>query len=142
MFFDRPAPGSRALLVHLRNKVSELATAEEIEELTLSAGLEVVGLVESARREPHPKTMVGAGKTDEIRLAAIDLQADLIIFSEDLSPTQERNLEEALRLRVMGRTGLILEILLSELEPTKVSYKLNWHNLIMSHQDWSEAGLT
>lgn len=110
MFFDRPAPGSRALLVHLRNKVSELATAEEIEELTLSAGLEVVGLVESARREPHPKTMVGAGKTDEIRLAAIDLQADLIIFSEDLSPTQERNLEEALRLRVMGRTGLILEI--------------------------------
>jgi len=110
MFFDRPAPGSRALLVYLRNKVSELATAEEIEELTLSAGLEVVGLVESARREPHPKTMVGAGKTDEIRLAAIDLQADLIIFSEDLSPTQERNLEEALRLRVMGRTGLILEI--------------------------------
>ena len=110
MFFDRPAQGSRSLLVFLRNKVSELATPQEIEELVLSAGWDVVGLVESARRDPHPKTMVGSGKVEEIRFAAVSQSVDLVIFSEDLSATQERNLEIALGKRVLGRTGLILEI--------------------------------
>lgn len=84
MFFDRPAQGSRSLLVFLRNKGSELATPQEIEELVLSAGWDVVGLVESARRDPHPKTMVGSGKVEEIRLAAVSQSVDLVIFSEDL----------------------------------------------------------
>jgi GTP-binding protein HflX len=70
----------------------------------------VVGLIESARRDPHPKTMVGSGKVDEIKIAAEAAGANLVLFSEDLSSTQERNLEGALDLRVLGRTGLILEI--------------------------------
>ena len=110
MFFDRPAPGSKALLVFVRNKISDLATHEEVEELARSAGMAVVGLIESARRDPHPKTMVGSGKVDEIKAAAEAACANLILFSEDLSSTQERNLEGALDLRVLGRTGLILEI--------------------------------
>ena len=67
-------------------------------------------MVESARRDPHPKTMVGSGKVEEIRLAAVSQSVDLVIFSEDLSATQERNLEASLGKRVLGRTGLILEI--------------------------------
>ena len=110
MFFDRPAPGSKAMLVFIRNKTSDLATHEEVEELARSAGMAVVGLIESARRDPHPKTMVGSGKVDEIKVAAEAAGANLILFSEDLSSTQERNLEGALDLRVLGRTGLILEI--------------------------------
>ncbi len=110
MFFDRPAPGSKAMLVFLRNKNSDLATHEEVEELARSAGMAVVGLIESARRDPHPKTMVGSGKVDEIKAAADVAGANLVLFSEDLSSTQERNLEGALDLRVLGRTGLILEI--------------------------------
>ena len=54
--------------------------------------------------------MVGSGKVEEIRLAAVSQSVDLVIFSEDLSATQERNLEAALGKRVLGRTGLILEI--------------------------------
>ena len=110
MFFDRPAPGSKAMLVFIRNKTSDLATHEEVEELAQSAGMAVVGLIESARRDPHPKTMVGSGKVDEIKVAAEAAGANLVLFSEDLSSTQERNLEGALDLRVLGRTGLILEI--------------------------------
>ncbi|MDG1114426.1 MAG: GTPase HflX [Pseudomonadales bacterium] len=110
MFFDRPAPGSKAMLVFIRNKTSDLATHEEVEELARSAGMAVVGLIESARRDPHPKTMVGSGKVDEIKIAAESAGANLVLFSEDLSSTQERNLEGALDLRVLGRTGLILEI--------------------------------
>ena len=110
MFFDRPAPGSKAMLVFIRNKTSDLATHEEVQELARSAGMAVVGLIESARRDPHPKTMVGSGKVDEIKAAAEAVNANLVLFSEDLSSTQERNLEGALDLRVLGRTGLILEI--------------------------------
>ena len=110
MFFDRPAPGSKAMLVFIRNKTSDLATHEEVKELARSAGMAVVGLIESARRDPHPKTMVGSGKVDEIKIAAESAGANLVLFSEDLSSTQERNLEGALDLRVLGRTGLILEI--------------------------------
>jgi GTP-binding protein HflX len=110
MFFDRPAPGSKAMLVFIRNKTSYLATHEEVEELARSAGMAVVGLIESARRDPHPKTMVGSGKVDEIKAAAEAAGANLVLFSEDLSSTQERNLEGSLDLRVLGRTGLILEI--------------------------------
>ncbi|MGB1755644.1 MAG: ribosome rescue GTPase HflX [Pseudomonadales bacterium] len=110
MFFDRPAIGSEALLVFIQNKGSELATPEEIEELTLSAGLKVVGFVTSGRKEPHPKTLVGSGKVEEIKISAETADAELIIFSEDLTATQERNLEAAIGKRVMGRTALILEI--------------------------------
>jgi len=110
VFFDRPAIGSEALLVFIQNKGSELATPEEIEELTLSAGLKVVGFVTSGRKEPHPKTLVGSGKVEEIKISAETAGAELIIFSEDLTATQERNLEAAIGKRVMGRTALILEI--------------------------------
>jgi len=110
VFFDRPASGSRALLVFIQNKGSELATPEEIEELTVSAGLMPIALVKSARKEPHPKTLVGSGKVEEIKDVAESACAELIIFSEDLTSTQERNLEAAIGKRVMGRTALILEI--------------------------------
>ena len=110
MFFDRPTSGSQALLVFIQNKGSELATPEEIEELTVSAGLMPIALVKSARKEPHPKTLVGSGKVEEIKNAAESASAELIIFSEDLTSTQERNLEAAIGKRVMGRTALILEI--------------------------------
>ena len=110
MFFDRPEKGSRTLIVYVRNDASELATLEEIEELARSAELELLGYVESARHEPHPKTFVGEGKLAEVKDAAESLGAQLVLFSEDLSPAQERNLEGALNRRVLSRTGLILEI--------------------------------
>ena len=96
MFFERPEQGSRTLIVHIKNDRSELATLSEIEELARSADLELVGHVDSARREPHPKTYVGQGKLEEVRQAAEKEQAELILFSEDLSPAQERNLESDL----------------------------------------------
>lgn len=110
MFLDRPETGSRALLVHIQQNDSELATVEELTELTSSAGLVPVGLISSSRRFPHPGTFIGGGKVDEIRAWLEDHECELVIFGDDLSPTQERNLEQTLARRVLGRTGLILEI--------------------------------
>lgn len=110
MFFERPASGTQALLVHIDRSNSELASAGELQELALSAGLEPVGCVVSKRKYPHPGTYVGSGKLDEISEMSAEVNAELIVFDEDLSPTQERNIERILGKRVLSRTGLILEI--------------------------------
>ena len=110
MFFDRPESGSRALLVHIQKRDSELATPEELRELVVSADLTPVGCITSNRRYPHPGTFIGGGKVDEIAAWLQQQDCELVVFGDDLSPTQERNLEARLERRVLGRTGLILEI--------------------------------
>jgi GTP-binding protein HflX len=110
VFFDRPGTGTQVLLVHIEQLDSELASASELQELALSAGLEPVGCVLSKRKFPHPGTYIGKGKLDEISSVSTELGAELIVFDEDLSPTQERNIEKILEKRVLSRTGLILEI--------------------------------
>ncbi len=110
MFLDRHDLGRRTLLVHIDQRQSDLATSAELAELASSAGLENIGCLSSKRKIPHPKTFVGGGKVDEIASWIAERECDLIVFGDDLSPTQERNLEKALQRRVLGRTGLILEI--------------------------------
>ena len=110
MFFERPESGTNALLVHIAQNDSELASASELWDLVVSAGLKPVACVNSNRKYPHPGTYVGAGKLEEIVSSAEGVNAELVIFNEDLSPTQERNIESELGKRVLGRTGLILEI--------------------------------
>jgi GTP-binding protein HflX len=110
VFFDRPGTGTQVLLVHIEQRDSELASASELQELALSAGLEPVGCVISKRKFPHPGTYIGKGKLDEISTVSTEVGAELIVFDEDLSPTQERNIEKILEKRVLSRTGLILEI--------------------------------
>ena len=76
----------------------------------LSAGLVPVGYLVARKRNPDPKTYIGSGKLAEIKDQALEDEAGLIIFDQDLTPTQERNLEAFLECRILGRTGLILEI--------------------------------
>ncbi|HIG41291.1 MAG: ribosome rescue GTPase HflX [bacterium] len=107
MFFERPEAGTQTLLVHIE---VEGSTIEELRELAVSAGLEPVSELTAKKRYPDPKTYVGSGKLEEIRQLANDVGAVLILFDQELSPTQERNLEASLQCRVLGRTGLILNI--------------------------------
>ena len=69
-----------------------------------------VGYLVARKRNPDPKTYIGSGKLAEIKGQAQEDEAGLIIFDQDLTPTQERNLEAFLECRILGRTGLILEI--------------------------------
>ncbi|MFT7133102.1 MAG: GTP-binding protein HflX [Cyclobacteriaceae bacterium] len=106
-FFERPPAGTHALLVHV---VQEDSSADEFTELVLSAGLVAAACVHVKRRSAHPKTYVGSGKLQELREVAEQVGAELVIFDQDLTSTQERNIELALERRVIGRTGLILDI--------------------------------
>jgi GTP-binding protein HflX len=82
----------------------------ELVELARSAGAEIAGTVFQMRDAADPATLVGRGKLDEIRAEATAHRAPLIIFDSNLSPVQQRNIEEATERRVIDRTQLILDI--------------------------------
>ena len=110
-----PEPNRRrALLVGVSLGVSPGFVVEEhldeLAELTRSAGVEVVGRAVQRRPRPDARTFIGSGKAAEIRTAAGELGADLIVFDDDLSPSQVKNLERILEVEVYDRSALILEI--------------------------------
>jgi GTP-binding protein HflX len=82
----------------------------EFRELVASAGGEVAAEILQRRARPDPATLIGTGKVEEIAGVAASLEADLVLFDHDLTPTQLRNLEAALPCRVLDRTQLILDI--------------------------------
>ena len=82
----------------------------ELRTLAESAGAEVVGEILQRRDRPDPATLIGAGKLEEIAGAAASMNADVLLFDHDLSPSQQRNIEKIVERRVIDRTQLILDI--------------------------------
>ena len=107
--FDRPDSGERAILVHLTLQVNQ-EDLYELKELAKSAGAEPVHVVTGSRHRPDPKYFVGTGKLEEIKSEIAFHEADIVLVNHALSPSQERNLEQALGVRVVDRNGLILDI--------------------------------
>jgi GTP-binding protein HflX len=83
---------------------------QEFEALTRSAGAVPVVSIGGRRDRPDSRFFVGSGKADEIRAAAVEHNADVVLFDHPLSPSQERNLEKLIERRVLDRSGLILDI--------------------------------
>jgi GTPase len=94
------AGARKALDEHLR----------ELERLADTAGAEVVGEVTQQLDRPHPGTYLGKGKLDELKAMVHDKNASLIIFDDELSPSQGNNVEQMLGTRVVDRAELILDI--------------------------------
>ena len=101
-----------ALLIGLelpgdRNAMRSL---DELEQLADTAGAKTVGKMLQKRNAPNSAFYVGSGKLDEIREACRDLRVDMVIFDNELTAVQIRNLEESLQIRIIDRTTLILDI--------------------------------
>ena len=96
----------RAVLVGIESEES----LDELEELAKTAGAETVLRILQKRPKPDPVFCVGKGKAEELSLRCQAAQADLVIFDEELSGVMQKNLEETLRLKVVDRTALILDI--------------------------------
>lgn len=82
----------------------------ELRELAMTAGARVVADFAQSRRAPDMATYIGPGKVEDLKGELGHTDADLVIFDDELSPTQQRNLNEALGVRVIDRTQLILDI--------------------------------
>lgn len=89
-------------------KVEE--TLQELERLVETAGGETVGRIIQRRESPDPATYIGKGKLEELKALQTETQATTVIFDDQLSPAQQRNLEKALEVKVLDRTALILDI--------------------------------
>ena len=85
-------------------------TMEELSALVETAGGETVGIVLQNRPSPDPRTFIGEGKVAEVRLYCENTGATMVIFDNDLSPSQMRVLTELLGVQVLDRCGLILDI--------------------------------
>ncbi|MEX2581788.1 MAG: GTPase HflX, partial [Gemmatimonadota bacterium] len=107
-------PRERAILVGapLKRLSSEVAEEHlaELGRLADTAGAEIVGSLVQRLDSPHPKFYVGEGKAEELRELAEEKDATLVVFDEELSPAQGKNLEDLLNLRILDRAELILDI--------------------------------
>jgi len=100
-----PANGKRSIIeFDAEESLAELQTLAE------SAGAEIVGEILQRRDRPDAATLIGAGKLEEIAGAAASVNADVLLFDHDLSPSQQRNIEKIVSRRVIDRTQLILDI--------------------------------
>ena len=104
----------RAVLVGVDRGKSDWPTDESLDELRRlaeTAGADVVSTVVQKMERPNPRTFIGKGKTEEVLDLVKDLDVTLVIFDDDLTPSQQANLEKAIpETKIADRTGLILDI--------------------------------
>lgn len=109
-----PNPPSRAILVGVKLRDTLMHETEEslqeLRQLTETAGIEVVCETIQSRNVPNPTYFIGEGKVEELKDVVAELEADAIIFDEELSPAQTRNIENTLDTATVDRTGLILQV--------------------------------
>lgn len=107
---------NRAVLCGLNSPVlgkeqnADEASLEELEALLETAGGEAVGTVLQNKATPDPKSFLGEGKVQEVKELAQAMEADLVVFDNDLTPSQQRVLTETLGIQVLDRSALILDI--------------------------------
>jgi GTP-binding protein HflX len=104
----------RAILVGVDRGRTEWGVEESLDELGRladTAGARVVGTVTQRLDRPNPKTFIGAGKAEEIQRLSKTTRANLVLFDDELTPSQQTNLEDLItEAKIIDRTGLILDI--------------------------------
>ena len=110
MLFDRPEAGRRTLLLQVELRKADNPDGDELAELARSADLIVVDTAVARREAPDSRWFVGSGKVQEIKAQLAYTDAEILLTNHDLSPGQQRNLEQELDCRLLTRTELILTI--------------------------------
>jgi len=107
-------PAEKALLVGVasgpQGRLETESSVEELGALARSAGAQVVGSIVQERKRRDPATLIGRGKVEEVARTAEAKSVDLLLFDEELSPAQQRNLEREIGRKTLDRTQLILDI--------------------------------
>lgn len=126
------------------------ADLAELERLVDTAGADVVGQIEQNRHRPVPSTFIGKGKLEDLQEMVEQTEANLIVFDNDLSPAQGKNLEKVLEINVIDRTELILDIFAShastrqaslQVELAQLQYMLPRLTRLWSHLERQAGGI-
>ena len=107
---ERAERGNRAVILHPEFRTTGPEALEEFRELALSAGVEIVRVLEAPRERPSARFFVGEGKVEELADVVESEGADLVLVSQSLSAVQQRNLEQRCNVQVLDRATLILDI--------------------------------
>lgn len=109
--FDRHKGGEKAILVQVNlQDIEVVSDLQEFTELAIAANAVVLESFVVTRKSPDAKFFIGVGKAEEIKEKILEANADIILINNELSPSQERNLEKFFNCRVVDRSGLILDI--------------------------------
>ncbi len=106
----RDAASARLLADLEHQEFTPEESLAELRELATSAGAGIAGEMLQRRPKPDPATLIGSGKVEELKGAVASTAPELVIFDHELTPSQQRNLERELDVRVIDRTQLILDI--------------------------------
>lgn len=144
----------KAILIGVvSQKQSEEKLMEYMDELvflTNTAGAEVVKRFVQKLSMPNPKTFIGKGKLEEVRLYTLQNNIDTVIFDDELSPSQLKNLEKVLECKIVDRTTLILDIFAqrakssyacTQVELAQYEYLLPRLTKMWSHLDKQKGGI-
>jgi GTP-binding protein HflX len=127
----------RAILVDVSLKKEKIDPYDlvELEALAKTAGAESAGEIVQSRDKPDVRYYIGEGKVAELKAACASANADIVIFNCDLSPSQIRNLQEELGVKVIDRTGLILDIFAqhAHTKEGKLQVELAQDNYTLTH---------
>lgn len=121
-------PAERAVLVGVIEGTQKAEQAkeylDELAFLSLTAGAVVEQTFLQRLPHPHPRTYVGEGKIEEIEAYVKDKEIDIVIFDDELTPAQLRNLENVLKVKILDRTNLILDIFASRARSAQAKYQV------------------
>lgn len=121
-----------------------IQSLDELEELGQTAGAETVAKVIQNREKVHPGTYIGKGKIAEVQSLIYSTNADTVVCDDELSPAQNHNLEEALNVKVIDRTVLILDIFAQRASTSegKLQVELAQLRYHLSHLTGERSGLS
>ena len=130
---DELKPKALIVGVNLRNDKNFSYSIEELKNLVYACNMDVVGVITQNLENINKPYYIGTGKIEDINIGINQCQADIVVFDNELSPVQLRNLEKKLSISILDRTGLILEIFRSraktkeaklQVELAKLEYSL------------------
>src|SRR5665647_1828585 len=127
----------RAILVGLQMNEDITNSMEELNGLAEAANVVVLGQMIQNLEKKNSATYIGKGKVIELEEMCQAMGADTVIFNDELSGVQLRNLEDQLNMKVIDRTILILDILRTGLFPKRENFRLSWRSFSTDFQGLS-----
>ena len=138
------------VITQQQNELQSEEYLDELEFLTLTAGGKAVKRFTQKLENPHPKTFIGAGKLDDVRMYIDSHNIGTAIFDDELSPAQLRNIEKVLDCKILDRTNLILDIFAqraqtssakTQVELAQCQYMLPRLTRLWTHLDKQKGGI-
>ena len=109
--------------ININNKNNFDESIEELKNLCIACEIEIVGQIEQNLKKINPTFYMGSGKIDELRNLIEEKNAEIIVFNNELSASQIKNIEEEIKCSIIDRTALILIYLQIEQKQEKLNYK-------------------